>query len=100
MYHSPPGCDQCIPGWFKKSYNHPCVDCQSVFGEACLLCNDFHGCGQCIDDFKLSYSADKLLWYCEPTPCLNPDNNCRVCNNGLCSQCRSGTLDDDQKSCS
>ena len=92
IYHSPPGCDQCWPGAFKKSYDHPCVDCQETFGNVCIGCNDHSGCCECrpINDFTLTRDDFTGLWYCKPNPCLNPDNHCRVCNNGLCSQCQEG----------
>lgn len=97
IYHSPPGCDECSPPpgrFFKKSYNHPCVDCQSIFGNACYGCNDAYGCCQCADGFGVLYDAESQMWYCHPTPCLNPDYNCRVCNwystATYCSQCENG----------
>ena len=103
IYHSPPGCDQCLSGSFKKSYYHPCVDCQEIFGNVCPGCNDYSGCCSCspINDFTLTKDVKSGLWYCKPSPCLNPENNCQVCNNGLCSQCvYPYTLDADGKSCS
>ena len=41
------GCNQCKEGYFKKSYNYPCIDCQKMFGDKCMFCQDFNGCGQC-----------------------------------------------------
>ena len=94
VYHSPPGCDQCQTGTFKKSYNHPCKDCQEIFGPACLGCNDVNGCCQCKNGFGLLWSSENLMWFCHPTPCLNLDYNCQVCNwtpdHTFCSQCKQG----------
>ena len=104
IYHNPPGCDQCINTGtnFKIDYNHPCVNCQSIFGNQCLGCNDFLGCCQCnpINSYTLVKDDCSDLWYCKPSPCLNPDNHCQVCNNDKCSQCvYPYTMNADQRSC-
>lgn len=102
VYNAFIGCSQCNSGSFKKSYNHPCVDCQSIMGDECAACNDFTGCRQCKDsnNFYLEYDTFSELYYCKPQPCLNPENLCRVCNNGYCSQCMDGyTIDQSRKFC-
>ena len=91
IYHMPPGCDLCESDNFKLSYNHPCVDCQDTFGDACLHCGDFDGCQQCHSNiYQRTYDAGDDIWYCKPTPCYYMSNHCAVCNNGQCSQCENG----------
>ena len=64
--HSPEGCDECLPGYFKKNYNYPCIACdESIFGEHCLFCQDFHGCGQCEDGYNRVYDSTCGLWKCQ-----------------------------------
>lgn len=97
------GCSQCESGSFKLSNNHPCVSCNEYFGDSCVQCNDYQGCTQCSpsNDFTLAYDTNSNIRYCEPSPCIDDDNNCIVCNNGFCSQCAQGyTINPDQKSCS
>ena len=92
VYNERKGCSQCKNGNFKKSFNYPCVNCQSVFGDECSFCNDFIGCQQCTDQNKYSreFDSESQLYYCKPQPCLDEKNNCKVCNNGYCSQCMQG----------
>lgn len=94
IYHSPPGCSQCASLSFKQSFDHPCLNCKDVFGDICLGCNDFTGCCGCQSGFGMIWDEDTNMWFCHPTPCLNPDYNCRVCNwdygGTYCSQCNDG----------
>lgn len=102
VYNGAPGCSQCNRGSFMKSYNHPCVNCQSIMGDECVGCNDFYGCYQCRDgnNFFIEYDEYSQLYYCKPQPCLNNQTLCKVCNNGYCSQCNDGfTLDPSRKFC-
>ena len=43
------GCNQCDQenGYFKPDFDRPCVQCQDIFGDGCLHCQDFNGCAQC-----------------------------------------------------
>ena len=62
----PNGCDECLPGYFKKNYNYPCVACdESIFGVGCKFCQDFHGCGQCEDGYTRVYDSTCELWKCQ-----------------------------------
>ena len=60
----PNGCNQCQANYFKKSYNHPCVHCQATFGDKCLFCQDFNGCGQCSSDCQRVWDEVCSLWKC------------------------------------
>ena len=31
------GCGQCMSGYFKKDFGFPCINCQQVFGGACMF---------------------------------------------------------------
>ena len=71
------GCDQCQDDYFKKDYNYPCVECNKYLGDACLFCQDFHGCGQCKDGYTRVYDTDCQLWVCQQNipvnqPAANP----------------------------
>ena len=104
VYHDPPGCSQCAAGYFKMSFNHPCVHCRfDIMGLECRGCNDDFGCCDCYDMNLFEVALDQFsgMYYCKPQPCLNPANNCQVCNNGKCSQCVGNLqLDAGLKSCS
>ena len=52
-----PGCNQCDDGYFKSSYSHKCQQCQTVFGDGCIQCQDFNGCGQCKDGWLRLYDV-------------------------------------------
>ena len=67
-YHAPPGCNQCNYGTFKKSYNHPCVNCQNIFGNACDKCNDDFGPPKYDQIKKKTYH---LIWLDEYFVVLN-----------------------------
>ena len=111
----PNGCDQCENGYFKKDYDYPCENCYDTFGEGCLSCQDFDGCGQCAPGYERVFEERCQLWTCKMHPlstttdddnvigCLdiptctnNPCDcsealNCRVCNSGSgCGQCEDG----------
>ena len=45
---------QCPPGFWRLFANTTCVSCDYVFGENCVFCQDYHGCGQCADGYTLS----------------------------------------------
>ena len=62
----PSGCAQCQNGgeYFKLDYNHPCTQCQQVFGDECLHCQDFNGCAQCANGFERVYDSQEDLFYC------------------------------------
>lgn len=104
-YVSTVGCTQCINSGenFKIDYNYPCVSCSDTFGSNCISCSDFSGCSRCspTNDFYLKMDNFTGLNYCQPQPCLKPENNCQKCSNGVCTRCVSGyTMDADGQSCS
>lgn len=95
IYHG--RCNQCHIGTFRFTTSYPCVDCETFFGEDCDGCNTGIGCGQCTTNtFTHVKDTTTNFWYCEPSPCFYPENNCRVCNNSQCSQFDIGyTLQND-----
>jgi len=101
VYHEGRGCSQCNNGYFKRDFEYPCVQCQETFGNECMHCSDFNGCQQCINGYDRTLDQDCGLHYCKPNPCADPSNNCRVCNNGFCSQCNNNyvTLSNEATEC-
>ena len=68
------GCAQCETGYFKKDYNYPCVECHATFGDDCLFCQDFHGCGQCDESTSTrKYDSRCDLYYCEKMGTVSSD---------------------------
>ena len=59
------GCAQCESGYFKKDYDYPCISCSDTFGEGCMFCQDFNGCGQCTQGYNRVYDSDCNLWICQ-----------------------------------
>ena len=87
LYHFKTGCLQCdnSGGYFRvrtsgdDAYNFPCMQCQEVFGNECLNCNDNTGCSQCASGYVLTYYDECGLNYCQayidsptPRPTSNP----------------------------
>ena len=60
------GCSQCkdVGTYWKLSYNHPCVNCKEIFGDGCMFCQDFNGCGQCTEGYTREYDSEAGLYYC------------------------------------
>ena len=50
------GCSKCQDGYFHKSYQYPCVSCDTLDG--CLSCGNWQGCVQC--DTGYSWYWDSL----------------------------------------
>ena len=82
-YHFKTGCTQCdvSGGYFKvetngaDAYNYPSSQCQEVFGDECLQCQDGIGCSQCESGYELTYYDGCGLKYCKPIvdpPTPNP----------------------------
>ena len=73
-YHFKTGCTQCdiSGGYFKvrtngvDAYNYPCSQCQEIFGDECLQCQDGIGCSQCEFGYELTYYDGCGLNYCKP----------------------------------
>ena len=80
------GCSQCDNGYFKKGSQYSCANCDDVFGDNCLVCQDFHGCAQCADGSILTYEERCDVYYCKeftpaPTTALVidiTDNHCKI----------------------
>ena len=100
VYNSGSGCSQCAANFFKIDVNYPCVSCQETFGSQCSFCSDFNGCQQCGDGYDRTMTSIESnsgivhnIYYCEENPCSTTnmdESHCKVCDNGLCSQCISG----------
>ena len=70
--HSHPGCNQCLNGYFKKSYNDRCVNCKETFGPGCMHCTDFLGCQQCSSGYQLRWDNECYVHYCDQDPTPQP----------------------------
>ena len=57
-------CSQCETGFWKKDINYPCVNCTQVFGTNCKFCQDYNGCGQCVDNQQTYYDSECGLYVC------------------------------------
>jgi hypothetical protein len=66
-YHG--GCNQCEDGYWHKDKQHGCVHCQDTFGEGCVFCQDYNGCGQCSSGYERYYIAECGVWGCKKTDC-------------------------------
>ena len=57
------GCDQCIGGTtiFKRNYQYFCEYCGDIFGDACVFCQDYNGCGQCKQGY-LKFGTRSNIW--------------------------------------
>ena len=72
------GCNQCESGYFKVDYNYPCTHCQETFGDECLFCQDFNGCGQCAPDYNRVKDSSSGLWYCSLSDTSSTNGRVRV----------------------
>ena len=69
-YNDYVGCTTCANGFWKKSWQHPCVDCQSSFGAGCIECGDWNGCIECdTSKYQLKWSDENQVGYCDPIDC-------------------------------
>ena len=59
------GCSQCESRYFKRNYDQQCLQCQEIFGDACMHCTDFLGCQQCKDGYTRTYDTECNLWFCK-----------------------------------
>ena len=94
------GCSQCQGTngeYFKLGNNYPCANCQDVFGDECLFCQNFNGCGQCQTGYDRVQDVDGDLfegyWYCKqqtPSPTKAPISKAptitSTCTDGI-AQC-------------
>ena len=86
------GCDRCDEdnGWFKSSFDHSCRQCQEVFGDECLHCQDFNGCAECDVGYERVLAEDCALYECvyvglpSPKPTASPNTPTFVCPTNQC----------------
>ena len=63
--HDNSGCSQCEDGYFLKGPNYPCIECDRYFGESCVFCQDYIGCGQCAEGCQRIFNQECGLWECD-----------------------------------
>ena len=57
------GCSNCQNGYFMKSFEYPCVSCQTLTG--CIECTNWQGCIKCVDGFTSYWDDNCSIHRCK-----------------------------------